>query len=68
MEFIIAVLVLWLLSKMFSKPARCDICGTPFKRVYHNWEIDGKKKKLCPHCNSRLERDVSKRRYNNYFK
>ena len=43
-----------------AKPSKCDVCGLPIKRTSHMWTIQGEKKRLCPKCNSQMERKVSK--------
>lgn len=58
---VIAIIFIWL------KPSRCDICGTPFKRSYHTWTIDGKKQHLCPNCNSKMNRRQSNIHFKNRF-
>jgi len=49
------------------KPSRCDICNVTFKRKYHTWEIGGEKQHLCPSCNGRMTRKISKERFNQRF-
>ena len=41
----------------------CGLCGNVIKRTSYKWKIDGKKKKVCPHCNQRLEREQSRRAF-----
>jgi hypothetical protein len=41
-------------------PSRCTVCGNQLKRKYHTWKIDGRTHRLCPHCNSSMERHQSK--------
>jgi hypothetical protein len=38
---------------------RCTICGNQLKRKYYTWKLDGKRHRLCPHCNSSVERHQS---------
>ena len=44
-----------------SRP--CAICGNSIKRTAYTWQIDGKKQRVCPHCNQRLEREQSRRAF-----
>ena len=43
-----------------AKPRRCQICGNPIKKDSHTWEIEGKRKVVCPKCNQAIERRNSK--------
>ncbi len=47
-------------------PRRCNICGNVLKRSTYVWRIDGKKTRVCPHCNSSLERRQSRRGMSRY--
>ena len=60
MEWVIVLVIVIVLGSVFGKPRRCTVCGTPIKRTYYTWTIDGKKHKLCPNCNRNLERKVSR--------
>lgn len=44
----------------FWKSRSCQICGNSIKRSSYTWTIDGKKKRVCPHCNQQLERQQSR--------
>lgn len=66
MEWIIGVIVVLFIASLF-KPRRCDVCGEPFKRKYFTWEIDGKKQHLCPHCNGKMSRRLSNKRFKDRF-
>jgi len=50
-----------------TKSQTCDVCGTAIKRKYHTWKLEGKNKKLCPNCNSQMERKVSKAAFDEKF-
>jgi hypothetical protein len=43
------------------RPQRCDICGNKLQRASYIWELEGAKKRICPHCNRSLERKQSQR-------
>ncbi|MDU7197819.1 MAG: hypothetical protein E6288_07550 [Enterobacteriaceae bacterium] len=66
MEWIIGIFILFLIAGFF-KPRRCDICGTPFKRKYFTWKIEGKKQHLCPNCNSKMTKRKSDIHFKNRF-
>ncbi len=42
------------------RPRRCGICGNVLQRKSYRWEIDGVKRKVCPHCNQTLARRQSR--------
>ncbi|EOV3349231.1 hypothetical protein ACONGJ_003591 [Edwardsiella piscicida] len=70
MDGIITVVVIFFVIGIIAevlKPRRCDICGTPFKRKYFTWEIDGKKNHLCPKCNSKMEKRKSDQSFRSRF-
>lgn len=48
------------LGVWFFMPRSCDLCGPQLKRSVYHWTIEGEKKKLCPNCNSGLERKKSR--------
>ena len=48
------------LAALCSFAGRCGICDSPFKRTKYRWTIRDQQVWLCPHCNSRLERQQSK--------
>lgn len=52
---VLGVIVLYAL-----KPRRCDICGNILQRKSYSWNIQGEKKRVCPHCNQSLSRKRSK--------
>jgi hypothetical protein len=52
---------------MLTSNKECDICKLPIKKTYYIWTINGKKQKLCPKCNNRLEHKVGKERFNGKF-
>ncbi len=41
----------------------CEMCGNQIRKIAYNWVIDGKRKRVCPHCNQRLEREQSRRAF-----
>ena len=45
---------------------RCGICGNILKQKYYAWDVEGKSKKLCIHCNSTFEREQSRRKISRY--
>lgn len=65
--WIIVVLVAAAILNDIFKPKRCSVCKQRFKRKYATWKIGGKKMHLCPNCNSRMERKVSKERFDQKF-
>jgi hypothetical protein len=56
MEWIIGTIVFFLVLAVFSGSTKCDVCDLPIKRKYYTYKIDGKKQKLCPKCNSQMDR------------
>lgn len=67
MEWIIGIIVLIFIISVFAGPGKCDVCGLPIKKKHYTWKIDGKKQKLCPKCNSQMERKVSKDAFKSKF-
>ena len=67
MEIIVFIIIAVIVLSIFSGPGRCDVCDLPIKKTYYNWEIEGKKQKLCPKCNTQMERRVSKTRFTDRF-
>jgi len=69
MEWVIGIIVvvLLLIVGMFAGPPKCDICGLAIKKTHYEWKIGGKKQKLCPKCNSLMERKVSKDAFRRKF-
>lgn len=45
-------------------PTHCQICGNQLKRSSFKWKIDGRNRKVCRHCNERLERQQSRQAIN----
>lgn len=56
----LGLFVLLIVGAAFASPSRCTVCGNPIKRKYYTWTLDGKKHRLCPHCNSSMERKRSR--------
>lgn len=46
---------------------RCDVCQVPIKRSSYTWDIGGRPHRLCPSCNSQMERRHSKRAFRDRF-
>ncbi|AWC93576.1 hypothetical protein PQM29_002667 [Morganella morganii] len=67
MEWVIGIIIFLAVINTIFKPRRCGVCGQGFKKKYHTWTIEGKKEHLCPHCNSRMTRRVSYKRFNDRF-
>ena len=67
MEWLIGLVVLFILAAIFGGPGRCDVCRAPIKKAYYTWKLEGKKQKLCPHCNAQMERRISKQAFKNRF-
>lgn len=40
---------------------RCDVCGNPLRRVVHTIRENGRKLRICAHCNQAFERQTSRR-------
>jgi len=57
---IISLVVGSVLLGSTSTSKKCGICGNLLKKTMYEWKIEGKKKKVCPHCNSSLERRQSR--------
>lgn len=45
---------------LFMPPSTCDLCSTSIKRVWYRWTVKGKKRRVCPNCNRKLERRASR--------
>jgi hypothetical protein len=43
----------------FNRPTRCQVCSNPLGRSVNVWTIDGKKQRLCSHCNQTMQRRQS---------
>ncbi len=67
MQWVIGIVILVVVILIFSKGNSCGICNLPIKKKYYEWKIAGKKQKLCPKCNSQMERKVSKEAFKNKF-
>ncbi len=67
MEVVIVLVVIVVLTAALAKPRRCDVCDTPFKRGYYTWKIEGKKQRLCPNCNRKMERKMSSKKFKEKF-
>jgi hypothetical protein len=39
---------------------RCEVCGNFLERKKYFWDIDGKKKRVCSHCNQTFMRRQSR--------
>lgn len=68
MEWIIGVLIVWVVLKAFSGSGRCDVCNQAIKKTYYTWKIEGKKQKLCPRCNTKMESRVSSQAFRKKFR
>ena len=55
--FLVAALILGLV--LYAGSRSCEICGVSLKRTVYHWNIDGKRKRVCPNCNRTLERRQS---------
>lgn len=49
-----------ILVAALAPPIRCEICQNQLKRMSFTWTIDGKSRRVCSHCNTRLEREQSR--------
>jgi hypothetical protein len=69
MEWIIliGICVASIIVSIIFRPPKCDVCGLGIKKISYSWKIGGKKQKLCPKCNSRMERKVSKEAFKSKF-
>lgn len=65
--FIVIVIILVVVVSYFSRNKKCSVCSQPIKNKFYTWEIEGKKAILCPHCNSRMEKKVSKESFSRRF-
>ena len=64
MEWVIGAIILFVIIGALSGPGECGVCEQDIKKKYYTWKIDGKKTKLCPKCNTRMENKVSKEVFN----
>lgn len=67
MGWLIGILVALLLVAALAGPGRCNVCNLPIKRKYYTWKLDGRKNKLCPKCNSQMERKVSREAFKSKY-
>ncbi len=67
MEWLVALIIFFVIGAIFGKPSSCSICGQSIKKTYYKWTISGKKQTLCPKCNSQMERKISKEAFNRRF-
>ena len=63
---IVLFIVVIIVAEIF-KPRRCSVCNSPFKRKYYKWKIAGKNQYLCPACSARMDRKVSKQKFEQKF-
>jgi len=56
----IGVVFLGALLLYAMRPKRCGICGNFLERKKYFWNIDGKKKRVCSHCNQTFMRRQSR--------
>lgn len=43
---------------------RCQVCNGSLQRSSYHYTINGQKKRVCPHCNQNLRREISKNAVN----
>lgn len=67
MEVVIGILVILLFIWMFSGSKKCDVCKSAINRKHHKWKIDGRKHKVCPHCNALMRRKASREAFDQKF-
>ncbi len=72
MEFIViivSVIVLAGIINAFKPLPKCDICHSEIgkKAQIHEWEIDGRDKKLCSKSNRKLENKQHKEKFDAFF-
>jgi ribosome-binding protein aMBF1 (putative translation factor) len=70
MEWVIGIIVVVVILSIIGAlagPGSCDVCGQGIKKKYYTWQIDGKKQKLCPKCNTQMERKISKEAFKKKF-
>lgn len=60
---VLLVIAVIALVFMATKTKACATCGVTLKRASYRWEIDGRKKRVCPNCNRALERRQSQRAF-----
>ncbi len=54
------IVLLVIVVGMFAQPTECGICGNKLKKTSYKWELEGKKVRVCPSCNSALEKKRSR--------
>ena len=43
-----------------SMPQKCYVCKNPLSKHVFNWDLDGRKRRVCSHCNQSLQRKNSR--------
>lgn len=61
---IIAIVALFIWANW---PKYCNVCGTEIKRVSYVWNVEGKRQRMCPNCNRRMENRKSKNAFASRF-
>jgi len=56
---VVVLVGLFILHALTSGPVDCEICGVELKKKSYEWNIDGKKKTVCPNCNRKMEKKAS---------
>ncbi|MCK5563770.1 MAG: hypothetical protein KAJ07_00865 [Planctomycetes bacterium] len=67
MEIFIGIVILVIIVALFSQGSSCYVCDLPIKKKSYRWDLDGKRRTLCPKCNSQMERKISKEAFKNKF-
>lgn len=67
MEWVIIGVIALVILGALTRPRKCDVCGAEFKKKHYRWRMNGKKLKLCPRCNSQMERKVSRQAFKRRF-
>lgn len=67
MEWLIFGFLVIMVIGAFVGPGKCGVCGVGLKKKSYTWKVDGKNQKLCPKCNSQMERKVSKEAFSKKF-
>lgn len=63
MWWIIGAIILFIIITS-ARTKKCTVCNVPIKRLYYTWKVEGKKHRMCPKCNTQMERRVSKQTFN----
>ncbi len=58
---VLAFLILMTLYGLTLPGTKCEVCGNPLRNSRATWKIEGKKHRVCRHCNERLERKQSRK-------